>query len=156
MKDKDFYWNLWHGCIKKSEGCKNCYVYARDEKYELDASAVYRTKSFRLPVQKNRQGEYKIPSGSTIYTCFTSDFFLDEADEWRREAWDIIRERSDVHFFMITKRIERFKVALPEDWGEGLVLGDSAYVPREKKWRPGLWQKDNLLSRLGKRENVIS
>lgn len=119
MKDKGFYWNLWHGCIKKSEGCKNCYVYARDEKYELDASAVYRTKSFRLPVQKNRQGEYKILSGSTIYTCFTSDFFLDEADEWRREAWDIIRERSDVHFFMITKRIERFKVALPEDWGEG-------------------------------------
>ena len=33
-------WNPWHGCRKYSPGCLNCYVYRRDAKYELDASAV--------------------------------------------------------------------------------------------------------------------
>lgn len=112
-------WNLWHGCHKKSEGCKYCYVYRRDEKYELDSNKVYKTKAFDLPVKKNRKGEYKIKSGSLIYTCFTSDFLLEDADVWRKDAWDIIRERKDCTFLFITKRIERFNVSLPEDWGDG-------------------------------------
>ena len=49
----------------------------------------------------------------------TSDFFLDEADAWRAEAWNIIRRRSDLHFVIITKRIHRFEVELPWDWGSG-------------------------------------
>lgn len=119
MGSEDFYWNLWHGCSKKSEGCQNCYVYARDGKYDLDASHVYKTKSFYAPVDRDRCGNYKIPYGSTVYTCFTSDFLLDQADGWREEAWDMIRERSDLHFFMITKRIERLTEHLPSDWGDG-------------------------------------
>lgn len=119
MADSDYYWNLWHGCDRKSEGCLNCYVYSRDGKYSLDASRVYKTKSFDAPIKTDRRGDYKIPFGSTVYTCFTSDFFLDKADEWRETAWDMIRERGDLHFFMITKRIERFSVGLPSDWGDG-------------------------------------
>ena len=49
----------------------------------------------------------------------TSDFFLEEADEWRPAIWDMIRERSDLQFVIITKRIHRFRVGLPEDWGDG-------------------------------------
>lgn len=30
-----------------------------------------------------------------------------------------MKERSDLTFFLITKRIERFHVSLPEDWGDG-------------------------------------
>lgn len=26
-------WNPWHGCIKKSEGCENCYMYYLDYKH---------------------------------------------------------------------------------------------------------------------------
>ena len=112
-------WNLWHGCKKISAGCQNCYVYRTDAKFERDASEVKKTTSFYLPRKKNRAGEYKIPSGETVYTCFTSDFFLDYADEWRREAWEMIRERPDLHFIMITKRPDRFYVSLPDDWGDG-------------------------------------
>ncbi|MDE5556025.1 MAG: phage Gp37/Gp68 family protein, partial [Muribaculaceae bacterium] len=54
-----------------------------------------------------------------IRVCMTSDFFLDEADQWRDEAWRIIRERSDVKFFLLTKRPERVIDCLPTDWGEG-------------------------------------
>ena len=31
-----------------------------------------------------------------ISVCMTSDFFLEEADQWRGRAWDIMRMRSDV------------------------------------------------------------
>jgi protein gp37 len=113
-------WNPWHGCTKISPGCYHCYVYRRDAKYEIDASTVYKTSSFDLPVSKNRKGEYKLqPDGDFVYTCFTSDFLLEDADPWREEAWDMIRKRPDCHFLFITKRIERLEKALPSDWGDG-------------------------------------
>ena len=49
----------------------------------------------------------------------TSDFFLDSADVWRDEAWDMIRQRSDLPFTIITKRVLRIKDCLPSDWGDG-------------------------------------
>lgn len=112
-------WNPWHGCHKLSEGCRNCYVYRGDAKRGIDSSIVTKTKTFDLPVQKKRNGEYKIPSGTEVATCFTSDFFVEDADEWRAEAWQMIRERSDLTFLMITKRIDRLYINLPEDWGDG-------------------------------------
>lgn len=113
-------WNPWHGCRKLSEGCRHCYVYRMDARHEKDASEVRRNSStFYLPVAKDRYGEYKYPSGTCFYTCFTSDFFLEDADEWRGEIWQMIRMRSDCSFFIITKRIDRFAQCIPDDWGEG-------------------------------------
>lgn len=113
-------WNPWHGCTKISAGCLNCYVYRRDMMYGKDSSVVTKTNSFNAPLEKNRKGEYKINSdGGKVYTCMTSDFFLDKADDWRREIWDIIKLRSDLEFVIITKRIERFMIELPEDWEDG-------------------------------------
>ncbi|MDR3258159.1 MAG: phage Gp37/Gp68 family protein [Fusobacteriaceae bacterium] len=112
-------WNPWHGCNKISAGCENCYVYRGDARYERDASKVTKTKNFDLPIKKNKKGQYKIIGPEVVYTCFTSDFFLDKADEWRISAWEYMRERKDLDFFFITKRIDRFYVNLPKDWGEG-------------------------------------
>lgn len=47
----------------------------------------------------------------------TSDFFLEDADKWRPEAWQMIAERKDLHFIIITKRIHRFLECIPKDWG---------------------------------------
>lgn len=100
--------------------CMNCYVFYFDEKRDKNADIVTRNKTnFNLPLKKNRAGEYKIQSGREIATCFTSDFFIAEADEWRNEAWQIIKKRPDVDFLICTKRIERFNTCLPDDWGEG-------------------------------------
>lgn len=112
-------WNLWHGCRKLSEGCRNCYVYRMDERHGKDSSEVKKTGYFNLPLKKNRKGEYKIPSGELVYTCFTSDFFLEEADQWREEAWSMIKKRQDLKFLIITKRIDRFLNVIPSDWGDG-------------------------------------
>lgn len=113
-------WNPWHGCVKCSEGCLNCYMYYLDRIHNnTDSSIVYRTSSFDYPLSKLRDGSYKIKSGEQIRVCMTSDFFVSQADSWRNEAWDIIRERSDVVFFLLTKRPERVLSCLPDDWGDG-------------------------------------
>lgn len=73
-----------------------------------------------MPVQRyKRTGEYKFNPEGGVFTCGTSDFFVEEADQWRKDAWAMMRERYDINFFIITKRIDRFDFALPSDWGEG-------------------------------------
>ena len=115
-------WNLWHGCTRASTGCLHCYMYRRDESIGKDPSVVQKTDSFDLPVKRLRSGKYKglykIPKGSHIDTCFSSDFFHPDADAWRDDAWDMMRERSDCTFFMITKRPQRIADHLPAGWGD--------------------------------------
>lgn len=112
-------WNPWHGCHKISEGCRHCYVYRQDAQWDRTSSTVVRTAQFDLPLRRNRKGFYRIPSGEFVYTCFTSDFFVEEADAWRPRVWEMIRRRNDLTFLIITKRIDRFDVGLPGDWDEG-------------------------------------
>ena len=84
-------WNPWHGCVKCSEGCQNCYMYFLDRMRDQNGAEIYKTKSgFSYPLQKDRAGHYKIQSGEQIRVCMTSDFFLEEADPWRAEAWGIM------------------------------------------------------------------
>ena len=120
MDIDDKTWNPWHGCHKCSEGCQNCYAYFLDKRYGRDTNEVVKNKSnFNFPVKKNRSGQYKLESGSFVRVCMTSDFFLEEADEWRKEAWDYIRQRPDVTFSLLTKRAQRIRECLPDDWADG-------------------------------------
>ena len=112
-------WNPWRGCHRKSEGCKYCYIHKGDSKKGADTDQVVRTDKFYAPVEKKKSGDYKMKSGQTVYVCFSSDFLLEDADEWRAECWDMIRERQDLHFLFLTKRIERFMQCIPKDWGDG-------------------------------------
>lgn len=112
-------WNPWRGCHKCSEGCKFCYIHKGDAKRGVDTNNIVKKDGFTAPIDKNKSGEYKIKSGQTVYLCFSTDFLIEEADEWRKECWEMIRERSDLHFIFLTKRIERFMQCKPDDWGEG-------------------------------------
>ena len=113
-------WNPWHGCQKISPGCANCYVYRRDAQYGGDSTKVFRTKDFSLPMKRGRGGTLSLQAeGDYVFTCMTSDFFLEAADDWRSDIWDMIRFRTDLHFFIITKRITRMAQCLPPDWGDG-------------------------------------
>lgn len=114
-------WNPWHGCHKISAGCKHCYVYREDAAFgnPLPSDEVRQTSSFNLPLRRDRKKNWKFPAGTEFALCFTSDFLLEEADQWRYAIWDIIRFRSDCSFFFFTKRIERLEKCLPFDWDEG-------------------------------------
>lgn len=112
-------WNPWHGCRRISEGCEHCYMYFLDGKRGIDTSLVTRTSNFDLPLQKNRHGEFKLKPGMHIYVGLSTDFFVEEADEWRPEVWRMMRRRSDIAFRLLTKRAHRIRECLPADWGEG-------------------------------------
>ena len=111
-------WNPWRGCIKCSEGCRYCYIHKGDAKRGVDTNNIVKTKDFNKPIERLKKGDYKVKSG-IVYTCFSTDFLIENADEWRDECWAMIKERSDCTFLFLTKRIERFKECIPNDWGEG-------------------------------------
>ena len=112
-------WNPWRGCHRHSEGCAHCYIHKGDLKRGIDTNRIVRTDDFYAPVAKNRSGAYKIKSGQVVYLCFSSDFLIEDADAWRGECFRMMRERSDLHFLFLTKRIERFMDCVPADWGHG-------------------------------------
>lgn len=112
-------WNPWHGCHKYSDGCKFCYIHKGDYKRNVDTDNIEKTDKFYTPILKNKKGEYKIKSGQTVYLCFSTDFLIKEADGWRNECWEMIKERSDLTFIFLTKRIERFLECIPDDWNDG-------------------------------------
>lgn len=113
-------WNTWHGCKKYSEGCENCYMFYLDEQRGKNGSEIYKVKNnFNMPLKKDRYGNYKIQSNTLVRVCLTSDFFLEEADEWRDEVWLMIKSRPDLRFWILTKRAFRIADCLPNDWGEG-------------------------------------
>lgn len=106
--------NFWMGCRKVSPGCKYCYMYRDMERFDMDASTVTKVKEQTInKVLKAAQ------PGDKIFVCSWSDFFIEEADQWRAEAWKIIKSRPDLHFQILTKRAERIENCLPSDWGTG-------------------------------------
>ncbi len=112
-------WNPWRGCHKYSEGCKYCYIHKGDTKRGVNTNRIVRLDGFDAPIAKKKNGEYKIKSAQTVYLCFSSDFLLPDADKWRSECWRMMKERSDLQFLFLTKRIDRFMDCVPEDWGNG-------------------------------------
>ena len=112
-------WNPWRGCHRYSEGCRFCYIHKGDAKRGINTDLIEKTDSFFAPISKKKNGDYKIKSGQIVYLCFSTDFLIEEADPWRDECWQMIKERSDLHFLFLTKRIKRFKDCIPDDWGDG-------------------------------------
>lgn len=106
-------WNPWHGCKKVSPGCKNCFVYKMDRRYGRDTTIITKGKTTYELKDKD------CPFGSVVKLCFSSDFFIEEADEWRAGCWDFIRRRRDCIFVTTTKRPERIRDCVPPDWGDG-------------------------------------
>ena len=111
-------WNPWRGCKRYSEGCKYCYFHKGDFKRKINTNDIVKTEDFYKPIEKLKKGSYKIKSG-LVYLCFSSDFLIEEADLWRDECWEMIKERSDLTFLFLTKRIDRFLDCIPIDWNDG-------------------------------------
>lgn len=96
----DATWNPWHGCHKVSQGCKNCYMFRDKRRYGQDPNVVTRAASttFYAPLK------WKKPR--RIFTCSWSDFFIEEADPWRDEAFAIMALTPQHTYQVLTKRPE--------------------------------------------------
>jgi len=103
------------GCHKVSAGCAKCYMFRDQIRYGKDPNIVRRAaqSSFTNPLKWAKNG--KVPLGGRIFTCSWSDWFIEEADEWRDEAWSIIKQTPDFIYLILTKRTENIKDRLPTD-----------------------------------------
>ena len=111
-------WNPWRGCKRCSDGCLHCYIHKGDAKRGVDTSQIVKTKDFAKPAERLKNGSYKMKAG-IVYTCFSTDFLIQDADSWRGDCWQMIKERPDCTFLFLTKRIDRFMECVPEDWNDG-------------------------------------
>ncbi len=109
----DATYNPWYGCLKVSPGCKQCYMYRDMERYGRNPMVVTKAKPFTF------NAPLKWTEPQRVFTCSWSDFFIEQADGWRDEAWDIIRRTPHLTFQILTKRPENIAYRLPKDWGEG-------------------------------------
>jgi protein gp37 len=109
----DSTWNPWRGCHKISEGCKNCYMFREQSRYGHDPNKVVRCSPsvFNAPLHWTKPAK--------VFTCSWSDWFIDEADSWRNDAWEIIRKTPHLTYQILTKRVGDIKYCLPDDWGSG-------------------------------------
>lgn len=112
-------WKPWRGCHKYSEGCKYCYIHKGDAKRGVDTGSIVKLDGFDAPVKRNKNGEYRMKGGQLVYLCFSTDFLIEEADPWRAQCWAMIKQRPDLRFLFLTKRIERFMRCIPDDWNDG-------------------------------------
>ena len=113
----DHTWNPWWGCNKVSEECARCYIEGimkRAGKTPFDGPIRTSETTWKSPIRWNKQNQ-----NLKIFTCSMSDFFHEEADEWRPEAWDIIKQSTNLDFLILTKRPERILESLPSDWDDG-------------------------------------
>lgn len=106
-------WNPWQGCHKVSPGCDNCYMYREKIRYGQEPDVVVRSKppTFNAPL--------KWAEPEIVFTASWSDWFIREADDWRAEAWDIIRRTPHLFYLVFTKRPQNIPDRLPPDWGSG-------------------------------------
>ena len=84
--------NFWLGCDKIAPECAHCYIGRVLQRQGREPwGQLYRTKTWREPFKWQREAE---AAGvcRRVFTNSLSDFFHAEADAWREEAWDVIRQ----------------------------------------------------------------
>ncbi len=111
----NYTWNPWVGCRKVSAGCAHCYMYREQKQRGNDPTEVRRTKTWNDPLKWEKLAAAS-NAAAMVFTCSYSDFFIEEADQWRPEAWEIMRNTPHLHYQVLTKRIERAAQCLPEVW----------------------------------------
>lgn len=114
-------------CIKVSEGCRNCYA----EKMNLSTRISYGTslpyshasmdqvEPVIIEKELHRLATQKSLSGKRVFLEDMSDIFGDFIPvHMRNQVFDVIRNRNDVTFQLLTKRPENIRRFSPSSWLE--------------------------------------
>lgn len=106
----DYTHQFWIGNIEVSEECKYRYMHRIVEKHGQDSAIIEKVNNEIFHEPK------KFKKGTVIFVNSISDFFHPVADEWRQEAWDVIKACPQHTWLILTKRPERIIECLPHDW----------------------------------------
>ncbi|HEY7233878.1 MAG TPA: DUF5131 family protein [Gemmatimonadaceae bacterium] len=127
--------NPWIGCVKVSDGCKNCYAETLVEnrlgpalgrtdlwgpatagKHRMATSDGY----WRKPLAWNRAA-MKSGIATRVFCASLADVFEQhpDLDAVRPKLWELIRSTPLLWWQLLTKRPENMHRMLPDDWGAG-------------------------------------
>lgn len=124
--------NFWMGCQKVSDGCKNCYAETLTTN-RMGLRLWGPPKTTRRQATKNvypnvarwNREAMQVPgvlgpgAPHLVFVGSLMDWAEDhpDAEAIRPRIWDTIRASPNLHFQMLTKRPERIRALLPNDWG---------------------------------------
>jgi protein gp37 len=130
----DHTFNAWWGCVKVSEGCKNCYADALSQFYGWKEGGHHRQKLWGPNSARREFGEkhWKAPHEwnkaaqaegrhHRVFCGSMMDWAEDHpsATAIRPRLWESIRATPWLDWQLLTKRPQRIRECLPSDWGGG-------------------------------------
>ena len=121
-------WNPWQGCHKVTLGCQQCYMFRDKIRYGQNPDVVVRSKPPTFNAPLSRKWNQENAAGQRVFVCSWSDFFIEEADPWRAEAYAIMASTPWLTYQILTKRPERIDgrwAFLPNVW-LGVTAEDQA------------------------------
>lgn len=117
----DHTFNPWIGCTKVGPLCDNCYAEEWDRNrggggHWGPHAERRRTKTWRDPVKWQKDAEEQGKSFK-VFTASLADFFDNQVPkEWRRDAWQLVKDCPSLDWLLVTKRLGNVPDMLPEDW----------------------------------------
>lgn len=122
----DHTWNPWIGCRHVSAECDHCYADTMvTNRMGRDFSIVTHTKTWKEPPKWNRKApalEAELGRRVRVFCASLTDFFIQDADPWRDEAWDVIRQCTEMDWLILTKRPQLIPRRLPSDYRDEFIL----------------------------------
>jgi protein gp37 len=139
----DHTWNPWIGCNPISAGCAHCYAETMNKRWKWipDFAVVTRTKTtWKNPPRWQKEAEAEGRVGM-VFCASLSDFFHPAADQWRAEAWGVIKNTPNLIWRLTTKMPQLVADRLPPDWGTGYP---NVWLGVTVEMRKYLWRLDAI------------
>jgi len=141
----DHTWNPWYGCPddgKRSPACAHCYARSwakRSGIVDFDNEIKRAARAtFKAPLNRR-----KYNSGDKVFVCSLSDFChpAEEIADMQMEAFDVMRERDDLTWLILTKRPDGLETLMqravfcgidwpPPNWWLGVTVENN-----DQRWR---------------------
>jgi protein gp37 len=121
--------NPWIGCVKVSDGCKNCYaetlVVNRMGRPGLWGPAKTTQRQRTSPANWQRVRRWNVEARKAgvamrVFCASLADVFEDHPDtnKARPDLFELWRTTPFLHWQVLTKRPENMRWMLPADWGD--------------------------------------
>lgn len=122
----DHTFNIVWGCLKVSDGCKNCYAETLAKRYGFDVWGPAKTTErrvmsdtyWRQPVRWNAVAE-KAGKRARVFCCSMADVFEDHPTNERERntrLWPLIEATPWLDWQLLTKRPENIARMVPDAW----------------------------------------
>lgn len=136
MKNSHIEWtdhtfNPWWGCMKVSEGCKNCYAATLDNRYHKDNShwgpgssrKEQSDKYWLEPLKWDKVAE-QVGIKAKVFCASMADVFEsndyisnpDDVVRWRERLFTLIEMTPHLIWQLLTKRPENITAMIPDRW----------------------------------------